>query len=335
MLTLWELANYIQGGRSQLAWVKIGLSIRFAQTLQLGKEPDQFVSPSESEERRNTFWSVYLLDRLVSCGRNRPPALLDTDCSIRLPLSPLSLRQDTNTDQQTLAAIHEIPDTPVLEKTDHFALTVFAVSALAYVTQWAFKPRATGSHLPWDSRSEFVRIQGILLSFESYSNACDGNFAEVLDRHFVFHGSLDEAMACHFIYSHVVYHVNQCLLHHPFLLRQQLKTLKVKVPVGFLRSAVLKSREHAVQLTGILQILQRRGCRIHPSFYGYAAVIAGVIHRLHFTKTLHSAANTEGEDLWRACLAFLDQEHIRWESYKRMVSHRDITLVLQYCSKVY
>lgn len=221
--------------------------------------------------------------------------------------------------------MHEIPDTPLLEKTDYFALTIFAVSALAHVIRWVFKPRATGSHLPWDSRSEFVRIQGILLSFESYSDACDGNFAEVLDRHFIFHGILDEGMACHFIYSHVVYHVNQCLLHHPFLLRQQLKALKVKVPVGFLRSAILKSREHAIQLTGILRILQQRGCRIHPSFYGYAAVVAGVIHRLHFTKTLHSAAATEGEDHWKACLAFLDQDHMRWESYKRMVSCENIS----------
>lgn len=310
------VADYV-AGRNQLAWVKIGLSIRFAQTLQLGKEPDQLMPLNESEERRHTFWSVYLLDRLVSCGRNRPPALLDTDCTIRLPSRPYSFRKDSNTDPPTLAAIHDIPDKALLEKTDHFALTIFMVSVLGYIVRWAFKHSAAEPRLPWDSRSEFARINGILLSFESYSDACNGNFADILDQHVVCHGSLDEGTACHFAYSHILYHVNQCLLHHPFLLRQHLGSCKVKVPVGFLRGAVLKSREHAVHLSDILRILQQRGCKTYPSFYGYAAILAGVIHRLH-SRSERTFEKQEAEARWELCLRFLDQEPVRWESYRRM-----------------
>jgi hypothetical protein len=171
---------------------------------------------------------------------------------------------------------------------------------------------------PVDSRSEFSRINGILLSFESYSDACNGNFAKILDQHFVFHGILDERISCHLIYSHVLYHFNQCLLHHPFLLRQHLNSVKVKVPEGFLRGAVLKSREHANHLTAVLCALQQRGCKIYPSFYGYAATLAGVIHRLH-SRNQHSFERLEAEEYWKSCLRFLDQEPVRWESHRRMV----------------
>lgn len=314
-------ANCLTAGRSQLAWVKIGLSIRFAQTLRLDKEPGEDSSPMEQEEHRRTFWSVYLLDRLVSCGRNRPPTLLDNDCTIQLPCAEDQLRYGLSAEPPTLATMNEIPDVVSLKKTDHFALTVWMASVLGCAVRWCFRHSSAGSHLPWDSRSEFARINGVLLSFETYSeaSASDSTFEVILDRDFRLHDSRDRSMACHFVYSHVLYHVNQCLLHHPFLLRQHLRTYRAKIPPSFLRAAIRKSREHAISLTLILRALRQHGCNIHPSFYGYAAVIAGVIHRLH-AKEPHPGSSAQSEEYWRACIAFLDQEPVYWESYKRMVS---------------
>jgi hypothetical protein len=192
------------------------------------------------------------------------------------------------------------------------------VSAFGDVTKWAFNHNTADTRLPWDSRGRFARINSILTSFESYSDACDGNFAEIIDRDFVHEGVLDERAACHFSSSHVFYHVNQCLLHHPFLLRQHLKNTKVKVPVSFLRNAISKSQQHAIHLTTILHVLQQRSCRTYPSIYGYAAGLAGLIHRLH-------ARNSKGTDRWVAeanwasCVQFLDQEPVHWESYRRIV----------------
>jgi hypothetical protein len=274
--------------------------------------------PSELEERYYTFWSVYLLDRLISCGRNRPPSLLDSDCTIRLPSNLHSVHNDSRIERPTLAEIHDIPGTALLEETDHFALTIFMVSALGCVVRWAFKHSRTKPYLPWDSRSEFSRINGILLSFESYSDACDGNFTDVLNQKFVINGVLDVRAASHFTYSHVIYHVNQLLLHHPFLLRQHLRAHGIKIPAGFCREAIRKSNEHASHLTAILRTLQQRGCTIHPSFYGYAAILAGQIHRLHF-KDSDSLVRTEAKSQWEACLQFLDQEPMHWESYRTMV----------------
>lgn len=59
--------------------MKIGLAVRIAQDLRLMYEPDASsnMNDVEREEHRRVFWSVYLLDKLVSCGRARPPAVLN------------------------------------------------------------------------------------------------------------------------------------------------------------------------------------------------------------------------------------------------------------------
>jgi hypothetical protein len=57
--------------------MKIGLAVRIAQDLRLMHEPDASMNYIEQEERRRVFWSVYLLDKLISCGRARSPAILN------------------------------------------------------------------------------------------------------------------------------------------------------------------------------------------------------------------------------------------------------------------
>jgi hypothetical protein len=311
-------ANIGLGGRETLAWVKFGLAIRFAQTLELGKEPAFPLSPHEAEERLQTFWSVYILDKLGSCGRNRPPALLDSDCTSRLPLNEYTLRDDPSMAAPTLEAVRDIPDEMLLNSSDHFALTIFMISVFGDVVKWAFRHGTVETRLPWDARSKFAHIQGLLNSFESYSDACDGNFAQILERDFVFQGKLDERAASHFSCAHVQYHINQCLLHHPFLLRQHLKSSKVKTPVNFLQSALARCQEHANHLTSILQTLQQHGCQSYPSFYGYAAGLAGAINRLHSRNPI-GPEQWIAEANWRSCVQFLEQEPMRWESYRRIV----------------
>lgn len=154
-------------------------------------------------------------------------------------------------------------------------------SVLGRVTRWVFQHSISDSQMPWDSRSEFSRLAGILVNFESYSEADNVDLAEILGRDYAPDGNVSCQAACHFIYSHVLYHLNQCLLHHPFLLRQNLKFYSAKIPSSFLREALRKSKDHALQLSSILRCLQDISMKAIPSFFGYAATIVGVILRLH------------------------------------------------------
>jgi hypothetical protein len=102
-------------------------------------------------------------------------------------------------------AVRDVPEEPLLNSSDHFALTTLIISVFGDVVKWAFRHGTVETRLPWDARSQFAHIQGLLNSFESFSDACNGNFAKILKRDFVFQGKLDERAARHFSCAHVHY----------------------------------------------------------------------------------------------------------------------------------
>ncbi|KAG7407162.1 hypothetical protein Forpe1208_v012688 [Fusarium oxysporum f. sp. rapae] len=67
-------------GRTSSEWLKIGLAVRICQDLQLINEPSPMLHIIEQKKRRRIFWSIYLLYKLMFCGRARPPAIADEDC---------------------------------------------------------------------------------------------------------------------------------------------------------------------------------------------------------------------------------------------------------------
>jgi hypothetical protein len=311
-------------GRNQLAWVKIGLSIRFGQTLQLSQEPENQLPFYEREERRCTFWSVYLLDKLVSCSRNHPPTIMDSDCDLHLPLEDISQLSQPLVAQvvPTLATLCDIPTSTLLAETDHFALVIFMASVLGRIVRLVFQQRSTETYFPWDSRSEFSRIYGILLSFETYSSGTGSfeSFETALCSEFGTQSKIDFSRGCHFIYSHLLYHVNYCLLYHPFLLRERLKTCNVRVPLEFMSTAVERSKYHAVLISKILGLFGKHNCEATPSFFGYGAIVAAVVHYLHATAA-NSTSSEQSKDHFADCMSFLECESTHWDNHQRMVRY--------------
>lgn len=206
-------------------------------------------------------------------------------------------------------------------------------SVFGQTVRWCFRHSATDPRLPWDSRSEYSRMNGVLFSFETYSDTCDATFEMVRARYNRLHEAQDPAAACHFTFAHVLYHLSQCLLHHPFFLRQCLGSYKTKAPPSFLREAISKNRHHAVSITNILSAVHQHQTNIYPSFYGYAAIMAGVIHRLHM-KHSESKDDAQTIECWKTCVAFLDQDSSFWPIYKRMVCHTSSYGVQQRCRKL-
>lgn len=309
-------------GRHELAWVKIGLSVRFAQSLRLGSEPNIDLAPLEREEHRTTFWSVYLLDKLVSCGRHRPPALLDDDYVVRLPSSEENPPEGSPAEMPTLATLCDIPKNPPLHKDDHFALMTFMASVLGSIVRFTFQLGSKQKFPPWDSRSEYARIYGVLLSFETLSDAVDHtSFTATLERDFLSNGeTLDNRKACHFVFSCVLYQLNHCLLHHPILLQQVLQSCNSKVPPSFRREAIKRSARHAKYLTVIFQSLKDHGCPKYLSFYSYCVMVSGTIHKLHAAdRTTWDTSSSS--NLYQSCMDLLNESSIaRWQNNRRMVS---------------
>ncbi|KAF2175302.1 hypothetical protein K469DRAFT_69847 [Zopfia rhizophila CBS 207.26] len=82
------LAIYYQSiGHVSRAWIVVGISVRFAQTLGLHvRNEDPNASALKQETLVRTWWGLYLLERLLSAITGRPTIILDNYCSVPLPL---------------------------------------------------------------------------------------------------------------------------------------------------------------------------------------------------------------------------------------------------------
>ncbi|KAF9179512.1 hypothetical protein BGZ51_006861 [Haplosporangium sp. Z 767] len=73
---------------SQRAWLYVGMAIRMAQDLGLNKEPsdhEQSRNRLQCELRKRTWWSIYVVERLVCAGLGRPLTITQNDCETGFP----------------------------------------------------------------------------------------------------------------------------------------------------------------------------------------------------------------------------------------------------------
>ncbi|ORZ28794.1 fungal-specific transcription factor domain-domain-containing protein [Lobosporangium transversale] len=75
---------------SQRAWLYVGMAIRMAQDLGLNKdlpEQDQVRDRLSAELRKRTWWSCYVVERLICAGLGRPLTITQQDCETGYPQS--------------------------------------------------------------------------------------------------------------------------------------------------------------------------------------------------------------------------------------------------------
>ncbi|KAJ4212789.1 hypothetical protein NW759_011429 [Fusarium solani] len=305
-------------GRTSSGWLKIGLAVRIAQDLQLMKEPSPMLPIVEQEERRRVFWSVYLLDKLVSCGKARPPAIADEDCHVQLPCEEEVFR--TGTWKQT-ATLHQLLNwnTDLGEIRGHFTLAILVASALGRCARYVLHERETDDVLPWDSRSEFAAINSFLLLTEQHLHVEDLSVNDIIANNTLPDGSLDHQTVGHAIFARVVFHLCHCLLNHPFLLALRLQKLKSKAPSSFLSRSFQTCSEHACKIPALLDQAQKAGCHVEASFYAYSTCLAGSVLSLF----IHGASSkSQGPhellEPGQQCLSILKDMGAFWDHASKM-----------------
>ncbi|RSL64722.1 hypothetical protein CEP54_004610 [Fusarium duplospermum] len=73
--------------KTDSCWIALGQAVRIAQSIGLHVESKTSKprGPVELERRRRIWYSIYVLDRLLSLQLGRPPAIHDEDCSVPMP----------------------------------------------------------------------------------------------------------------------------------------------------------------------------------------------------------------------------------------------------------
>ncbi|CAK7202664.1 hypothetical protein SEUCBS139899_005390 [Sporothrix eucalyptigena] len=204
-ILLLAIIDYTEG-RTQASWIKVGLAIRLCQDFRLMVEPDTSLPPAHQEERRRVFWSFYLCDKLISCGRERPATILDDHCRLRLPCDEDVWRSDTLPDAEqrppTLGQLTADADggtaagsgsvvngggsvrhghspawsesgitTTDLSQLSPFAVTVLVTSLLGRCAQYALgeqeEQTSSGKLPPWSPRSKYSALHSAVLHLES------------------------------------------------------------------------------------------------------------------------------------------------------------------------
>lgn len=183
MLGLYEWGQTQPNTGGLGAWMFVGTAIRMAQFLKLGFMDKESKDASgrplgnrsrgslsrsqvtlEREISRRTFFSCFILDRMLACGKDRLSVISPTDLVIRLPSSEdkFDLAMEAHT-----GFIEDRGDK--LRGTDDSVLSQF----IRLVRLWGEISRysVAGGRLveqfpPWDHRTAFRRLREELMAFE-------------------------------------------------------------------------------------------------------------------------------------------------------------------------
>lgn len=169
------------------AWMYVGVAIRMAQALGLGfgdkPGPKARVRANRSsvgsrmsqqqselmisrEIRRRTMFSCLILDRLLSCGKERVSTIRSEDLQIQLPCNEWAF--DLNKDVKTgfLKAPADEEDMKDIEDDSVLSRFVRLVDLWGEISDFSFAGgRLVEEHPPWDPRNRFYHLRKKLEDF--------------------------------------------------------------------------------------------------------------------------------------------------------------------------
>ncbi|KAK1091312.1 hypothetical protein LTR48_006557 [Friedmanniomyces endolithicus] len=281
------------------------MAVRIAQDLGLMLDAAPHLPYLEQEERRRVFWSVYLLDRLVSCGRGRPPAILDASCHLQLPC-PEQIWED-GVWKRTLT-LEELSNRTYLDPPETqgpFAHVIVMAYTLGRGAQYMLQGFNTRSRYPpWDPSSDFAAIESDLLHLETQLEM-HKSIQEMLAPHIIPDGEMDHQRTGPIIFSRALYHLTYCMLNQPFLLRSRIGLGQHPAPASFLARAFDSGWQHALRLMELIRHARSAGCIAQSSFHGYCAIVAGSIAALH-AHSENSDVSARAQALLQEAISYLE-----------------------------
>ncbi|PTU24164.1 hypothetical protein P175DRAFT_0527619 [Aspergillus ochraceoroseus IBT 24754] len=294
-------------GRRRPAWVKIGMAVRISQDLQMMLEPDNQLSAAERDERRNLFWSLFILDRFVCCSFRRPPAIKDSDCRLNLPV---------DNDPESSITLSQLLDEKVRgvpgETVGLFGLSVGFAALLGRTIDYMMNGEPNTVE-PWRRHSDYSIIYaGLELLKElaaKYGLTPTGACSPDKTQH-----QSERDQRGHLFLCHTLYHLTHCILSHPFLLGVKGHTFQhLIIPRAWMQAQYNSCWDHACSLTTLIVEAKAAGYILAPSFCSYCILVAGTLHALH----LHSGdapTSQNASDHLKTSLDYLGEIAEMWQN---------------------
>ncbi|KAF5721954.1 transcriptional regulatory [Fusarium mundagurra] len=166
------------------AWMYLGIAIRMAKLMRLEQDdrrmailenqaPDtkRFEKKSSEiaiirEARRRTMHSCFIIDRLMSCGNERPLSIAVESMLIQLPCSEMAF--DLSLQVYTgLLQPHEGSGQPQINDDSTLSRFVKLVEIWGEISRYSsMGGRSQEAHPPWDTKSTFYKLREKMIAFD-------------------------------------------------------------------------------------------------------------------------------------------------------------------------
>ncbi|KAL4906374.1 type I 3-dehydroquinase-domain-containing protein [Aspergillus multicolor] len=319
-------------GCGKKAYMTLGNAVSMVLALDLYREPPTThahthpLLPPERETRRRLFWSVYIMDRFLTCGSKRPCLIADHSILVRLPASNPS-GQDPGDIFNPVGP--NIPYSSDRRKTASSGAGSGACSSLlvdiSRILGVTHRYLAAGgvkgdSHFPWHALSNLSKIRQEL---DLWAAGTHDLFASI------------EALFGHpestlLLLSKLIYHLVHCLLYRPFLPIDLAELRGSGQHQSWQIEATTLCFSHANAIAELVE-LARHAPRIEwPDLVAYCLTVAGTVH-IH---GVHYNGRREGE-VFASSPDFLNREmaQLEWLGgfWSGVQHHRDLLQTLSVC----
>ncbi|KKK17304.1 Zn(II)2Cys6 transcription factor [Aspergillus ochraceoroseus] len=277
--------------------------------------------PPEREVRRRLFWTVYVMDRFLTCGSKRPCLIADHSIVVRLPASSSSGSDPGDVFNPVGPNIPYSSDRRKGPSSCAAALLVDITRILGVTHRYLAAGGVKGdSHFPWHALSNLSKIRQEL---DLWAAGTHDLFASI------------EALFGHpestlLLLSKLIYHLVHCLLYRPFLPIDLAELRGSGQHQSWQIEATTLCFSHANAIAELVE-LARHAPRIEwPALVAYCLTVAGTVH-IH---GVHYHGRHDGE-VFASSPDFLAREmhQLVWlrQSWSGVQHQRDLLQTLSVC----
>lgn len=226
--------------------------------------------PAEKEMRRRLFWSVYMIDRFVTCGSKRPCLIPDHSIALRLPSwSPhaTGLTVEGELFNNTGPNIQYSPDSR--RRNQATVLLIDVTRILGITNRYLAAGGVKGdSHFPWHALSNLSKIRQEL---DIWAAGTQDVFASI-DTLF------GHPESTTLLLSKLIYHLVHCLLYRPFLPIDLVELRGTGQHQSWQIEATNLCFSHSNAITELVELGKNSSLIEWPAFVGFCVYTAGTVH---------------------------------------------------------
>ncbi|KAJ5355508.1 uncharacterized protein N7496_012720 [Penicillium cataractarum] len=228
------------------------------------------ISAPERETRRRLFWSVYLMDRFITCGSKRPCLIADHSIVLRLPSwSPHAAGLNMEGELFHVGPNIQYSADSRRKAPSAASLLIDITRILGVTNRYLAAGGVKGdSHFPWHALSNLSKIRQEL---DIWAAGTQDVFASI------------EALFGHpesttLLLSKLIYHLVHCLIYRPFLPIDLVELRGTGQHQSWQIEATNLCFSHSNAIAELVELGRNSPLVEWPAFVGYCVCTAGTVH---------------------------------------------------------